>query len=75
MVIKQLYHFFHKLRVSIETKQSSFVVNNFPGLKNVLITLFKLFLIYGYKNDENKNEVEIFLKYDFSGGPIFKEID
>lgn len=75
MVIKQLYHFFHKLRVSVETKQSSFVVSNFIGLEKVLVSLFKMFLIFGYKPNENNDEIEVFLKYDCFGNPIFKEIN
>lgn len=34
-----------------------------------------MFLIFGYKPTKDNGEVEIFLKYDYSGNPIFKEIN
>jgi ribosomal protein S8 len=74
MVIKQLYHFFHKLNASLKTKQSSFVVNDFHGLENVLNSMFKLFLIFGYKKIKSSNEIEVFLKYDSNGNPILRGI-
>jgi ribosomal protein S8 len=74
MLFKQLYHFFHKLSVSISTKQSSFVVKRFPGIDNVLTSLFNLFFIFGYKTYKNQNELEIFLKYDSNGNSIIREV-
>jgi ribosomal protein S8 len=74
MLYKQLYHFFHKLSSSIVSRQSSFVVEKFPGIYNILDSLFSLFFIFGYRDDKNKNHVEIFLKYDSNGIPIIRNI-
>jgi hypothetical protein len=74
MLYKQLYHFFHKLSSSISTRQSSFVVDRFPGINTILDSLFSLFFIFGYKNDNDKNQVEVFLKYDSNGNPIIRDV-
>lgn len=74
MLIKQLYHFFHKLKTSLKTKQSSFVVEKFPGIENVLNSLFSLFLIFGYKKIKDTNEIEVFLKYDSAGNSILRDV-
>jgi hypothetical protein len=56
------------------TRQSSFVVDKFPGINTILDSLFSLFFIFGYKNDNEKNQVEIFIKYDSNGNPIIRDV-
>jgi ribosomal protein S8 len=69
---KEFVQFTENLKKAVGKYHIAFITQDFHALENVLTHLYQAGIICGYKKftSYNKKYVEVFLRYEPSGGPV-----